>query len=151
MEYDVQILRVEPQTTAVVRFRAAPSELSRAIPAACGEVWSFVKSAGIPRPGRHVAIYFDGEINIECGVEVGEPFTGNDRVVCSVTPAGLVATTVHMGPYGRLGEAHKAVVDWCAANGYALAGPNWEVYGHWDNDPAKVRTDVFYLLRDAGA
>jgi hypothetical protein len=31
-----------------------------------------------------------------------------------------------------------------------LAGPNWEVYGHWtdewNSDPAKIRTDVFYLL-----
>jgi hypothetical protein len=32
-----------------------------------------------------------------------------------------------------------------------LAGPNWEIYGHWldewNNDPAKIRTDVFYLLQ----
>jgi hypothetical protein len=31
-----------------------------------------------------------------------------------------------------------------------LAGPNWEVYGHWqdewNSDPSKIRTDVFYLL-----
>jgi hypothetical protein len=23
---------------------------------------------------------------------------------------------------------------------------NWEIYGHWDDDPSKVRTDVFYFL-----
>ena len=23
---------------------------------------------------------------------------------------------------------------------------SWEVYGHWSEDPAQLRTDVFYLL-----
>jgi len=27
-----------------------------------------------------------------------------------------------------------------------FAGPNWEIYGHWTDDPAQLRTDVFYLL-----
>ena len=147
MEYQVSVQRVESQPTAVVRCRAKQSELSTVIPAICGEVWAFARSAQLPRPGRHVAVYFDGEINLECGVEVTAPFVGNDRVVCSGTPAGTVATAAHFGPYGRLGEAHRAICDWCAANGQALAGPNWEVYGHWDDDPAKLRTDVYYLLQ----
>jgi hypothetical protein len=43
----------------------------------------------------------------------------------------------------------------CRDNGYALAGPNWEVYGHWkdewNSDPTKICTDVFYLLVAAGS
>ena len=27
-----------------------------------------------------------------------------------------------------------------------IAGPNWEVYTHWEEDPAKLRTEVYYLL-----
>ena len=38
--------------------------------------------------------------------------------------------------------------------GRALAGPNWEIYGHWqedwNEDPAKIRTEVFYLLEGEG-
>jgi effector-binding domain-containing protein len=149
MEYQIEVKRVESQPTAVVRCRAKHSELSTVVPAICGEVWTFVRAAQLPHPGRHLAVYFDGEINLEVGVEVTQPFAGNDRVVCSGTPAGTVATAAHFGPYGRLGEAHRAICDWCAANGHALAGPNWEVYGHWDDDPAKLRTDVYYLLRTA--
>jgi effector-binding domain-containing protein len=150
MDYHVEAKRVESQTTAVVCFSAKAAELSTKIPQACGEVWTFIRSAGLPQPGRHVALYLDGVINIECGAEVGQPFQGNGRVVCSHTPAGLAATTVHIGPYNRLGEAHKAIVKWCSDNGHTLAGPQWEVYGHWVDDPAKLRTDVFYLLPDAG-
>jgi effector-binding domain-containing protein len=97
-----------------------------------------------------LALYLDGEMNIECGVEVFQPFAGNDRVICSCTPAGLVATAAHIGPYNRLGEAHKAVHEWCADHGHLLAGPSWEVYGHWTDDPAQLRTDVFWLLQAAG-
>jgi effector-binding domain-containing protein len=150
MEYQVQTIKVEPQTTAVVRRRASADELATVVPQGCGEVWTFIRSSGLPHPGRNLAVYLDGEINLEVGVEVSQPFAGNDQVVCSSTPAGLVATTAHLGPYHRLGEAHAAICKWCEENGHALAGPNWEVYGHWDDDPAKLRTDVFYLLRAAG-
>ena len=148
MEYQVQIGRVGSQPTAVVRRRARPDELARVVPQGCGEVWAFVRAAGLPHPGRHLALYLDGEINLEVGVEVTQPFTGDGRVVCSSLPAGPVATAAHLGPYDRLGEAHGAIRAWCAGQGHALAGPCWEVYGHWTDAPARLRTDVFYLLQE---
>ena len=70
-------------------------------------------------------------------------------------PAGPVATTTHYGPYGGLHEAHAAIRSWCARHGHALAGPQWEIYGHWTNewnhDPSKIVTEVFYLLDKGGA
>jgi effector-binding domain-containing protein len=147
MEYQVEVKQVESQATAVVRRQASLSELTRVVPQACGEVWAFIRSSHLPHPGRNLALYLDDEINLEVGVEVVQPFDGNERVSCSKTPAGMVATTVHMGPYHRLPGAHSAIRKWCAGQGFSLAGPNWEVYGHWDNDPAKLRTDVYYLLR----
>jgi effector-binding domain-containing protein len=75
--------------------------------------------------------------------------------VCSATPAGVAAWTTHFGPYGDLGTAHDAVREWCRANNQRTAGPNWEIYGHWqrawDADPSQIRTDVYYLLTDATA
>jgi effector-binding domain-containing protein len=84
---------------------------------------------------------------MEIGVEVDRTFPDGERVVCSATPAGLAATTAHFGPYDRLGAAHEAIQRWCAANHLALAGPSWAIYGHWTDDSAKLRTDVFYLLQ----
>jgi effector-binding domain-containing protein len=145
MPYQIQIAQVPSQITAVVRRRASLGELAKVVPQACGEVWNFVRAAHLPNPGRHLALYLDCEINLEVGVEVAEQFTGDDQVICSSIPAGRVATAVHIGPYNRLHEAHTAIRKWCADNGHTLAGPNWEIYGHWNDDPAKVRTDVFYL------
>jgi effector-binding domain-containing protein len=149
MDYHVELREVAPQTIAVVRLRAKTEELSTVVPRACGEVWNFIRANSIPDPGRHVAVYLDKVINLEVGAEVGRPFAGNDKFVCSSTPTGLVATTVHMGPYHLLGQAYGAVEKWCKEHGHTPAGPVWEVYGHWDDDPAKLRTDVFWLLRPA--
>lgn len=147
----VAVMPVQPTITAVVRGKVRPGELARFVPAACGEVWNFARAAGLPKPGRHVAVYLnDG--SVEVGAEVTEAFTGNERVHCSRLPGGRAATTVHFGPYGGLGAAHAAVRAWCAEHGHRLSGVSWEVYGHWDqswnDDPSKIRTDVFHLLEE---
>ena len=149
MSYQVKVLQLAPRPVAVVRLRASQRELARVIPQTCGEVWEFIRAAKIPHAGRHVAIYLDGEINIECGVELAAGFSSDGHVVASATPSGLVATTIHMGPYQKLGDAHRAIVKWCVDHRVEVAGPNWEIYGHWNDDPVQLRTDVFYLLRDA--
>ena len=151
MGYDVRVETVaENRPLAIVRRRASLGELPKVVPEACGVVWKVVRARGIAGAGRHVAVYLDDEINLEVGVEVEGPVAGDGEVVGSELPAGTVATTTHFGPYGRLGEAHQAVRDWCGKNGYALAGVNWEVYGHWvaewERDPSGIRTEVFYLL-----
>ena len=151
MEYDVRLEQLSSRPLAVVRRRASLQELSKVVPDACGAVWGVVRAQQITGAGRHVALYWDDQINLEVGVELDTPFAGHGEVVSSALPAGLVATTVHFGPYNRLHEAHEAIRQWCADHGYTPAGPNWEIYGHWtdewNTDPTKIRTDVYYLLR----
>ena len=147
MSYRVDVVTVAAQPIAVVRRQAKQSELSRVVPAACGEVWNFVKAAGIPA-ARHVAVYLDCVMNVEIGVEVTGPFEGDGNVVYSTLPAGTVVTAAHLGPYHLLGGAHNAVNEYCRQHGLHKAGPSWEIYGHWTDNPAQLRTDVFYLLAD---
>jgi hypothetical protein len=150
MEYVVRLEQHAGQPLAVVRRLASPQQLSRVVPDACGTVWGVMRAQQVQGAGRHVAVYWDCQINLEVGVEVPAAFPGHGEVVGSATPAGPVATTTHYGPYGELHKAHDAIHQWCGNNGRTLAGPNWEVYGHWidewNSDPSKIRTDVFYLL-----
>src|SRR5256885_11566634 len=153
MRYQIELKDSKAIYTAVIRNRVRPEELSRFVPAACGEVWSFIRSASLPRPGRHLALYLDAQGSVEVGAEVSEPFAGNDRVHCSQLPAGRVVTATHFGPYARLSEAHAAIRTWCAEHGHRCSLVSWEIYGHWEEswntDPSKIRTDVFYSLDDA--
>jgi effector-binding domain-containing protein len=154
MEYIVRLEQLSARPLAVVRRRAASHELAKVVPAACGTVWNVIRSQQVAGAGRHVAVYLDCQINLEVGVEMDGPFTGHGEVVPSTTPAGLVATTTHYGPYHLLHGAHQAILQWCKDNGHALAGVSWEVYGHWqdewNSDPGKICTDVFYLLAAGG-
>ena len=157
MSYTVQLEQsTGTRHLAVVRLRADMRDLPRVVPDACGRVWQVVRRVHQRADaGRHVAVYLDDAINLEVGVELDSPFPGDGEVVASVLPQGTVATTTHLGPYGGLHGAHQAIRDWCADRGYALAGPNWEIYGHWRDewnaDPSQIRTDVYYLVNADGA
>jgi effector-binding domain-containing protein len=63
-----------------------------------------------------------------------------------LTPSGEAATTLHVGPYDRLGEAHAAIDRWRAEHGREYAGVSWETYGDWNDDPTQLTTRVSYLL-----
>jgi effector-binding domain-containing protein len=151
MSCEIHLQHVEPRPIASVRRRATHEQLSKVVPEACGEVWRFLHATHAPHLGLNLAIYWDGEIDLECGVLVPRPFADPDTVTCSQTPGGLVASATHIGPYDRLGETHRAICDWCATEHHRMAGPSWEIYGHWDEDPAKLLTEVFYLLKEGGS
>ena len=155
MEYDIRLEQRSSRPLAVVRCRGRAEELAKIVPDGCGIVWGVVRAQQVPGAGRHVAVYLDNEINLEVGVELETPFAGFGEVVGSATPPGLVATTTHYGPYGLLHAAHQAIHLWCHENGYTLAGPNWEIYGHWqdewNSDPAKIATEIYYLLVEGGS
>jgi effector-binding domain-containing protein len=150
--YDIRLRQMAGTPIAVVRSVVRRADLPAAVQHGCGVVWNFVRENGL-NGGRNVAIYWDGSIRLEVGVEVPAAFIASDDVVLSATPAGPAVTTTHIGPYGHLGAAHGAIREWCAAQKLELAGPNWEVYGHWqpewNADPSQIRTDVFYQIAPA--
>jgi effector-binding domain-containing protein len=145
----IQIKQLDSVLLAVIRRKASLSELSRVVPECCGLVWNELR-AQQTKAGRNVAIYWDDSIRLEVGVELLGPFTEHGNVVRSATPAGAVASATHLGHYRGLGAVHDAVRRWCNANNHKLAGPNWEIYGHWqpewNADPSKIRADVYYQL-----
>lgn len=145
----VHVHRLESIPLAVIQRQARASELARLVPECCGLVWNAVRAQQTPA-GRHVAIYWDSSIRLEVGVELHGQFREHEDVVLSATPAGTVATAAHFGPYNGLGAAHDAIRQWCRANHQRLAGPSWEIYGHWqpewNAEPSRIRTDVYYLL-----
>lgn len=151
--YEVQLTELQSVPRAVVRRQVSRAELSAAVRDACGRAWAFARSHNL-KAGHNVAVYWDGSIRLDAGVELTANFAEEEGIVHSATPAGLTAFVAHVGPYDQLGAAHAAIREWCTAQGCRLAGPNWEIYGHWqtewNTDPSKIRTDIFYQVA-AGA
>src|SRR5262249_20157089 len=148
MVQQVSLTRVQPRPIAVVREKVPPERLAHFVPAACGEVWAFLRAACVQNLGRNISLYLD-DGTVESGVEVFSQFRADRRVVPSEIPGGLVATTTHFGPYHFLGNAHRAIREWCTSFGHQATGISWELYGHWmaewDADPSKICTEVAVL------
>jgi effector-binding domain-containing protein len=136
---------------AAVRAVTTPEQLSTDIIRLLDQVWPVLREQGA-HTEHNVIIYRPGEagaITIDAGVEVFGDFAERGAVRRVTTPAGEVAAVAHYGEYSAMGGAYAALDHWCAANRRRQAGVNWEVYGDWDDDPAKRRTDVYKLLTPA--
>ena len=150
--YAVSLQRAAPRTIAAVRARLAPSRIPLEFKRYLDHVYA-ARASGIQLDGQNVFVYRNavdqpGQLDIEFGVGIRAPFTPVGDVCPVDLPIGEVATTTHRGAYTGLGAAHEAVLAWCKTHSRALAGPRWEVYGHWtEGEPP--RTDIYYLLQPA--
>lgn len=152
--YSVRVERAASREVAAVRASVPLREVPRRFAQYLDQVYAAARTGAVRLDGQNVFLYRgdagpDGATEIEFGVGATAPFAPLGPVRSVALPAGEVATTTHWGDYGGLGAAHGAVVGWCRAHGRELAGPRWEVYGHWSDEPAQRRTDVYYLLRPA--
>lgn len=148
MAYQVRTEVAAPRALAAVRAVTTPQRLGTDMIAALDQVWPLLREQGA-RHGHNIVIYYvdqPGELTIDAGVEVPGGFTPRGAVRPVDTPAGESAAVTHYGEYTDLAGAYAALEQWCAANGRQRAGTSWEVYGDWEENPAKRRTDVYFLL-----
>jgi effector-binding domain-containing protein len=150
MSYEFRVLQTPERQLMAIHDRAGGGELPRKIIGNLDKVWSYLR-ANAAKTAHNVVVYreFDraaGVMSIDVGVQVEAALPGNGVVVPVTIPAGLVATTVHIGPYDKLGNASSALHEFCKTHDHPLAGPTWEEYGDWNEDPSKLRTDVFVLV-----
>ena len=152
MPYDVIIETVPARPIAAVRQEVRVGEVGSAWRPALDRVWEFLRRhAGLHTDGHNIFVYHHppaagAPMQVDCGVEVARGFLGEDGVVFTSTPAGQVASTVHVGPPAKLREATAAIEAWVEAHGRRLGGVSWEIYGDPGDDPATFEVRVNYLL-----
>jgi effector-binding domain-containing protein len=149
----VSFATVEPRPTAVIAFTTTWEEFQGLWPQLLDEVYEFVRTRTELATGsgserwQNVMLYKDQRPDVEVGVLVARRFEPRGRVIASELPGGEVASAVHRGDYAGLGTTHDAVRETIAARGRVPAGPLWEIYGHWREDPRELETEIFWLLR----
>jgi effector-binding domain-containing protein len=144
----VRVENVVALALAVGRTTTSPERLSTDIRKLLDQVWPVLRAQGV-RTGHNVVIYYPGgggDLTIEAGVETLSEFAAAGAVQPAATPSGEVATVAHYGEYSDLKGAYQALERWCAHHGRRPSGINWEVYGDWSENPAELRTDVYFLL-----
>ncbi|HEX4825791.1 MAG TPA: GyrI-like domain-containing protein [Candidatus Polarisedimenticolaceae bacterium] len=152
MSHEVTLENVTARHVAAVRDRRPWTELGPKLIPLLDRVYVAVRAGQVVQPGQNLFIFRDGsddEVTVEIGVEIASPLRAVDGIVSTTTLAGEVARTLHTGPYSGLRDAHQAVRRFIREHGRRHANVWWEVYGHWQNDPAKLETEVFHAVLPA--
>jgi effector-binding domain-containing protein len=148
MSYEVRIERVDPRPLAAISTTTTHPRLGAEIVRLLDMIWPVLREQNV-RTGHNVVVYQGtdgGTLRIDVGVEAFTEFAVRGEIRRTSTPSGEVATTAHHGEYSGLAPAYAALERRCRESGRRPAGVSWEVYGDWDDDPARRRTDVFFLL-----
>ena len=152
MAYEIELEDVTARPIAAVHASVPVGHVAEAWRPALDKVWAFLRLRdGLRTDGHNIFVYHHpaqagGPLEVDFGVEVSRAFAPEDEIVFTHTPAGQVASTVHIGPPGQLARANAAIEEWCLANHRPLAGVSWEIYGDPGDDPASLEVKVFYLL-----
>lgn len=131
--YEIELVTLAAQPTLTMRFKAQQAELGakfgEALPATFQHAMSQnCQITGQPFGRFHHLDEATGTWDVEAGVPIAQPAAGRDDIASSELPAGPTATTVHVGPYESLGEAHRALEQWVRDNAKRPRGGAWEVY-----------------------
>jgi effector-binding domain-containing protein len=154
--YEVHEVTVVARPVAGVRAQVPRGRVAQEFRRSLDQVYAASLVRAVALDGQNIFIYREATadaLTVDFCVGVTAPFTAVGAVRPLETPSGVAAMTTHVGDYSRLGEASAAILAWCRAHDRVCLGPSWEVYGHWSEDPAALRTDVFFLLaprRDVG-
>jgi hypothetical protein len=145
MEIDRQV--VAPMRVALTRPEPlARPTLSATIRRQLDRVWGEVRAGRLPPHGRSVCLYDGPPPQVASGVQVEAAFVDLPEVRCAELPGGPVLRAVHAGPYERMHETYRALEQRAAELGCRFVGVSWEIYGHWSDDPAELKTEIYQLL-----
>jgi AraC family transcriptional regulator len=153
MAYSILKKELEPQPVLIVRRRVKRSEIAATIGEVLPHIFIYAQQHGIALAGLPFTRYVEmghGLITMEPGMRVVSPGTaGQGEIVADILPGGLLATTVHAGPYDKLPDAYAAIEQWMESEGLVAAGAPWGSYLNAPSDfpdSKDWKTGVFWPM-----
>lgn len=152
MSYEVEVKELEPQPMMSIRTRCRVAEIGAVLREALIDVFRYLDKRGIRPNGPPFTRYhsYDGSYcEIEAGFPVPRAEEGEGKIEAGELPGGAAASTVHVGPYEMLPDAHDAIDAWMSKNGKKSRGPQWECYltdPGKEPDPWKRQTELLWPI-----
>jgi AraC family transcriptional regulator len=141
MHYEITTREQDPTPVLFMSRRVDRDRFAAVLAEVLPAVFNYVMEQGLAMAGppyvRYLgqsAAFFDIEAGMPL-VETPKPPEQDTGILSGELPGGMVAATIHRGPYDSLGEAHAALDRWMADNDLSAAGPPWESYL---TDPGEV-------------
>ena len=147
-EYEVTLKRVAPRLVASVRDSLASYADAEDL---FDELHSHLKHRGAPLERGaiwHTCANQRRGIDCEAIVFLREPATVAGRAQVYELPAASVACVIHQGSDETCERAYLAAQSWIKSHGYAIAGPNRELYwqGGVEQDDDSGVTEIQYPI-----
>ena len=103
--------------------------------------WQQMRHCG---PLRMLWLMLTSKQPMRIGMAVDSPVEGEGDIEAVAIESRRCVRTVHRGPYQKVGDAYKEIVDWAEANDVELANHTMENY---TNDPTTVaKEDIETLI-----
>ncbi len=121
---------------AAIRVLVTMDQLGTVVPPLNSEVFRWLAGRGVTPAGppfwKYNLIDMQRSLEIEAGVTVAEPISGDERVLGGILPAGRYVTIRHVGHPSTLMAATASLLEWAAALGMEwdkVATPQGERWG----------------------
>lgn len=158
MTYTISAKEIAEQPILCVRRDVTRDQFSADIPQDIGAVAGELQRLGVRPLGAPVVVYVsmessedgDDRFTIETGAPVAGLVAASAGFTNSATPGGLVAATLHTGPYEGISDAYVELAKWVQENGYEGAGPAFDVYitdPQEVPDPKDYQTEIVWPVR----
>lgn len=144
---EARIIDLEPKSGAGIEVFARWPDVVLTI----RKTFDRLYAAGALEPGHgHNFVLYSNETKeggtLLVGVLDRQPGGADPDVKAAHTPGGRVITAPHIGDYAQMRSTYDVLHAEVKAKGMKRIWMSLEVYGDWDNDPAKVRTDLYLYL-----
>lgn len=126
-----QILDLDEQLTAVVRFTIPRAEIVTAMGEGRMELIDVLAAQGIAPIGPWFSRHYRMDpavFDFEVGLPVASAVEPSGRVRAGSLPAGKAAVTIYRGPYEELGAAWGDFMQWLEEHGHQVGEGLWEHY-----------------------
>jgi AraC family transcriptional regulator len=153
MTYSFEIQELEKTPVLSITATTTMAELGEVMADCFPTVFKHIHANGGQPAGMPFARYHKfgpEEVVVESGLPLIGAVAGEGRILTSELPGGLVARTIHVGPYESLLDAYQAYETWFADGEYEATGGPWEVYltdpGE-EKDSSKWQTQINWPVK----
>ncbi|MEO5928320.1 MAG: GyrI-like domain-containing protein, partial [Candidatus Kapaibacterium sp.] len=113
----MEIKTVNGQKTLCIRQTVQRDEIGPTLDRIFPEIWQYASSRNLEIMGPPYArthSMTETSIDIEGGMPVADPGTGNGEILPGELPAGRAVSAIHMGSYDKLCNTYETATKWIA-------------------------------------
>jgi len=144
---DIRVIDLEPLTGAGIEAFARWADVGSSIRRTFDRLYA--PDALTPGHGHNFILYQNETregATLLIGVVDREPGGADPDVRAVHVPGGRVIKAPHWGDYASMPSTYAKIHDEMKIRRLRRAPMSLEIYGDWDDDPAKVRTDLHIYL-----